>query len=113
MAQEFAKDIGSDWALLAGLWHDLGKYRVKFQEYIRLSSGYEKENAHIENAKRRSHSMAGAIYAIQKINPFYSHIIAYLISGHHAGLTDWENWRRSCLKYRLKDGVSEFNEAMS
>lgn len=29
---------GSDWAHLAGLWHDLGKYRLRFQHYIRRVS---------------------------------------------------------------------------
>jgi len=112
LAQGFAKNIGSDWALLAGLWHDLGKYRTKFQDYIRIKSDYEKENAHIENNKRRSHSMAGAVYAINKINPLSGHIIAYLIAGHHAGLPDWEGGRSS-LKYRLgDDGQAEFNEVM-
>ncbi|MFK5894391.1 MAG: CRISPR-associated helicase Cas3' [Pseudomonadota bacterium] len=116
-AQKFAEDFtdvkdSDEWASLIGLWHDLGKYRLKFQDYIRINSGYEKENAHIENGKRRSHSMAGAIYAIKKINPFYGHIIAYLIAGHHAGLPDWEGGRSS-LRYRLDDGQAEFNEAMS
>ena len=113
LAQIFAKDIGSEWALLAGLWHDLGKYRLKFQEYIRIKSGYEKENAHIENNKRRSHSMAGAIYAINKIDQLCGYVIAYLIAGHHAGLPDWEGGKAS-LRYRLgKKGVEEFNEAIS
>lgn len=65
LAKGFAKEIGSDWAKIAGQWHDLGKYRKKFQDYIRLQSGYERENAHIENGKRAPHSTAGAIHAIQ------------------------------------------------
>ena len=33
-AGEAAIAFGSeDWARLAGLWHDLGKYREKFQKY--------------------------------------------------------------------------------
>jgi CRISPR-associated endonuclease/helicase Cas3 len=117
IARKFAKNINAhndsdEWALLTGLWHDLGKYRLKFQDYIRLNSGYEKENAHIENGKRRSHSMAGAIYAINKLNKPFGYIIAYLISGHHAGLPDWEGGRSS-LRFRLNDGEAEFNEAMS
>ena len=45
---------GQDWAHLAGLWHDLGKYRPRFQRYIRAASGFEAENAHIEGERRQS-----------------------------------------------------------
>lgn len=38
---------GSDWAHLAGLWHDLGKYRPRFQHYIRQASDFEVD-AHIK-----------------------------------------------------------------
>lgn len=35
LAGEFASSFGhSDWERLAGLWHDLGKYSVAFQNYI-------------------------------------------------------------------------------
>ncbi len=110
IAEEFAVDIGPDWAALSGLWHDLGKYREKFQDYIRLQSGYEKENAHIENGKRAPHSTAGAIHATKVLLPGLGHIISYLIAGHHAGLPDWEGGKGS-LKYRLKDGMDEYNES--
>ncbi len=39
---------GQDWAHLAGLWHDLGKYRPRFQPYIRAASRPDAENAHID-----------------------------------------------------------------
>lgn len=36
LAASFAKIFGyEDWGHLAGLWHDLGKYRPRFQRYIR------------------------------------------------------------------------------
>jgi len=35
MAREFADSFGAgDWGYLAGLWHDLGKYQLKFQDKI-------------------------------------------------------------------------------
>ena len=65
LAGEFAQLFSStEWAALAGLWHDLGKYREAFQRYIKSASGYDAE-AHLEGAKGRvDHSTAGAIHAI-------------------------------------------------
>ena len=79
LAAIFAKDFGSQWARMAGYWHDLGKYREKFQEYIRNASGFEREQAHIESSVRVTHSTAGAIYAIKKI-PQMGDILAYIIA---------------------------------
>ncbi|MGI6345662.1 MAG: CRISPR-associated endonuclease Cas3'' [Limisphaerales bacterium] len=36
LAKKFAEEFGNgDWAEQAGLWHDLGKYNPKWQEYLR------------------------------------------------------------------------------
>ena len=113
LAGKFAAKInGENWASLAGKWHDLGKYRTKFQDYIRLQNDYECENAHIENGKRAPHSTAGAIHAVAKLGPGLGHILAYLIAGHHAGLPDWVN-ARSGLGYRLINSQQEYEEAMT
>ena len=112
IAREFAMGVGADWAGLSGLWHDLGKYRKRFQDYIRLQSGYERKNAHIENGKRAPHSTAGAIHAVKLFPPGLGHIVAYLIAGHHAGLPDWDGGKGS-LKYRLTDGLDEYQEALA
>ena len=78
----------TDWASVAGLWHDLGKYKPDFQAYIRTVSGYHAD-AHLENTPGKvDHSTAGAIHAIQK-HPGIGRILAYLIAGHHSGLPDW------------------------
>lgn len=72
-----------EWARLAGLWHDLGKYSNAFQ--VRIGAG--DPDAHVERQGRPDHSTAGAIHA--------SHVlgrsglpIALAIAGHHAGLGD-------------------------
>lgn len=101
------------WAELAGLWHDLGKYREPFQTYIRDQTGFERENAHVEQgAGRVTHSTAGALHAISKLGPVYGHIIAYLIAGHHAGLPDWLGGR-GALSFRLKEGKTEYTESLA
>lgn len=89
LAGEFAKHFDStDWASLAGLWHDLGKYSSEFQHYIKTVSGYDAE-AHIEGKIGRvDHSTAGALHSIRQLNQ-HGRILAYLIAGHHAGLPDW------------------------
>ena len=35
MARGFADDFhAGDWGYLAGLWHDIGKYTIEFQEML-------------------------------------------------------------------------------
>ena len=88
LAARFAKTFGADWAQLAGRWHDLGKYRPRFQRYIRQVSGFEAD-AHIKGeAGKASHSTAGAVLATDCFGPA-GRVLAYLIAGHHAGLADW------------------------
>ncbi|MDN5880814.1 MAG: CRISPR-associated helicase Cas3' [Nitrosospira sp.] len=89
LARDFAQPFGgAEWAALAGLWHDLGKYREAFQRYIKSASGYAVD-AHLEGKKGRvDHSTAGAIHAIAEFG-IHGRILAYLIAGHHAGLPDW------------------------
>lgn len=89
LAGESAAHFGStDWASLAGVWHDLGKYSMEFQRYIKTVSGYDAE-AHIEGEPGRvDHSTAGAIHAVRQFDK-HGRILAYLIAGHHAGLPDW------------------------
>lgn len=92
LAAGYASDFQSaDWAKVAGLWHDLGKYNPEFQHYIGVKSGYN-PNAHIEQAGKVNHSAAGALYAASldadKLKRA-SKVLGYLIAGHHSGLPDW------------------------
>lgn len=85
------------WGRLAGIWHDLGKFRGGFQDYIRRSSD---PDAHIEGKlpprSDRTHSAAGALHAIHSFVERFgrgaeapARALAYVIAGHHAGLADW------------------------
>jgi CRISPR-associated endonuclease/helicase Cas3 len=68
LAARHASTFGAgDWAHLSGLWHDLGKYRPRFQRYIRLASGFEAD-AHIkgEGLGKAPHSTAGAMLACNR-----------------------------------------------
>jgi len=89
LATGFAERYGSDWARLAGRWHDLGKYRPRFQHYIRQASGFEAD-AHIlgEVGGKAPHSTAGAMLATERFGNA-GRVLAYIIAGHHAGLADW------------------------
>lgn len=102
------------WAYLAGLWHDLGKYRPGFQQYVRLA---DNPDAHIEGkvgGREKTHSAAGALWAMAQLNqpnrPL-GHILAYLIAGHHAGLADWSG----DLEWRLQseDAQQELAQALA
>lgn len=76
LAAGFAMPFGaSEAAHLAGLWHDLGKFRPGFQARLR-GSGESVE-----------HAGAGAALAVQK-NKTDGLPLAFAIAGHHAGLAD-------------------------
>ena len=114
-AADNAAPFGSqDWARLAGLWHDLGKYRPAFQRYLRAANGIAAEDAHIEGgAGRVSHSTAGALLACEHFGTL-GRVLAYLIAGHHAGLYDWSS-EFSSLEARLASEASrtELAEALA
>ena len=103
LAAEFAAEFdAAPWAALAGLWHDLGKFREGFQRYIRQCGD---PNAHIEGrvaGPEKTHSAAGALWAQQYLpeldkrsGPVVARVLSYLIAGHHAGLADWAGENKS------------------
>ncbi len=110
LATSFAARFGADWARIAGRWHDLGKFRPRFQHYIRSASGFEMD-AHIKGeAGKAPHSTAGAMLAIDRFGRA-GRVLAYLIAGHHAGLADWFGG----LEVRLDDPKSraELDESLA
>lgn len=116
LAKRFAGRYGSLFAEYAGLLHDLGKFQEAFQKYIRHASGFEKENAHLEDVestklRKIPHSTAGAKYAVGHLNPLFGHLLAYLIAGHHAGLADW--YDKGSLKRRLQQADDELVASLS
>ena len=106
------------WAYLAGLWHDLGKYRPGFQRYLVQSHS---PDAHIEGkvgGREKTHSAAGALWAVQQLGKTHgpdgalaARVLAYLIASHHAGLYDWNGG----LNERLQesDCKAELAEALA
>jgi CRISPR-associated endonuclease/helicase Cas3 len=95
LASDFAVGFGPDWARLAGLWHDLGKFRPGFQAYVRRDG-----DAHIEGrlppSSEKTHSAAGALHAFEQFRQRWgmggeqaARALAYAIAGHHAGLANW------------------------
>ncbi len=120
MAAYFAAAFGSDWARLAGLWHDLGKFRIGFQHYIRGVNGID---AHLEGkwptGSKKSHSAAGALHALYLLQQHYgsdgallARVLAYVIAGHHAGLADWTaGLDDRLLGSRAPDSRCEYDEA--
>jgi CRISPR-associated endonuclease/helicase Cas3 len=110
LAAGFAAHFGADWARLAGRWHDLGKFRLRFQHYIRQASGFEAD-AHIRGeAGKAPHSTAGALLALDRFG-VAGRVLVYLIAGHHAGLGDWFGG----LDARLADPAShaELDESLA
>jgi len=101
MAAGFAaKFSASSWAYLAGLWHDLGKYKSDFQTYLCTTA-----DASIEAKPGKvNHSSAGGILAIERFGKV-GRILSYLILGHHTGLPDWQSEKnpRASLYNRLSE----------
>ena len=99
-----------DWARLAGLWHDLGKYSAAFQHYLRSASSPDPHVADGLGAPGHiDHSTAGAQHAVSRIG-ILGHLLAYSIAGHHSGLLDGRG-PGSCLDARLAKVVESWSHA--
>jgi CRISPR-associated endonuclease/helicase Cas3 len=91
LAARFAAAFDSaEWGRLAGLWHDLGKYRPEFQDRIR------------GRRVQAPHAGAGAVHAYQVgLLP-----LAFAVAGHHAGMANQAAQQESSqlpLKQRLSE----------
>jgi len=94
LAESFASSFGAgEWARIAGLWHDLGKYSKEFQTKLLKEPG-----------KPVNHSSAGGLYALKKFDA-YGAVFAHLIMGHHAGLYDTtsRHGKESTIESRSKE----------
>lgn len=93
-AAAFASPFGcAVLAEAAGLLHDLGKASQEYQDYISKQSG-----------KGPDHSTAGAREAAERYGKVWGRMIAFVVAGHHAGLTNAsqsENWSPTPLDERL------------
>ncbi len=108
MAEGFAAcfDCG-EWGSQVGLWHDIGKYSDTFQNYLKTASSPDPHVA--DFAPKTDHSTAGAQHAVSSIK-ILGHLIAYVVSGHHAGLLDAISGG-ACLEKRLKKCVEPYGGA--
>jgi len=85
-ARGFAEPFcAGEWAYLAGLWHDLGKYSADFQAYLKRSSSSDYHSAELRG--KVDHTSAGAQHAVMSY-PVLGHLLAHAVAGHHAGLLD-------------------------
>jgi CRISPR-associated endonuclease/helicase Cas3 len=76
LAAGFAGRFGADeWGRVAGLWHDVGKYRPEFQ--LRL----------FDATIHAPHAGLGAALAARS-DPQRGQLLAFAIAGHHAGLAN-------------------------
>ena len=113
-AAKFAAPFNAaDWARLAGLWHDLGKYSAEFQSYLAAAGGAE---AHLEErpeiTAKIDHSTAGSQHAARELKLF-GPLLAYLIAGHHAGLANGQDATAACLEERLRKVIPVYATAPS
>lgn len=91
-ARKFAHPFGGgEWAELAGLWHDLGKYHPEFQKYLRNDPDAHVRDGRTGRKRGVNHSLGGALWAMKRFGHHdrRSRVLAYLIGCHHSGLTDW------------------------
>ncbi len=81
MARQFAAPLGLEAeAELAGLLHDLGKYRSEFQQMLRDQRGSSAET---------QHAVFGAAWAFDHVQQEDKLAgTAFAVAGHHAGLHD-------------------------
>jgi len=96
LAKQFAAPLGlSAEAELAGLLHDLGKYRVEFQSYLRGERS---------SSVKTQHAIYGAAWALDPHQQLGS---VLSVAGHHAGIHDIADAQAAASKPEVAQTVRE------
>lgn len=116
LSEGFSQKFGADIiGKLCGLWHDLGKYKQEFQERIRLKSGYSDydEEAHLEGKTAQSvkHAISGGLFAIDTLGQA-GLFLSFPIVGHHTGLKNLNDLKRTLNDTKEKKALSEFKPSI-
>lgn len=110
LAREFATPFGAgDWAYVAGLWHDLGKFAPAFQEYLRSAAADDYHAAEMRGSI--DHTSAGAQQAVATYGVL-GHLLAFVTAGHHSGLLD-AIADGACLEKRLHKSTQPWQHGLS
>ena len=105
LSHRFAHKFGlGKSAELVAKFHDFGKFSKEFQCYLKETSRNTEEDS--GNPPRRSrgpdHSTAGARFLARKLKKYdLGTLLAYTISGHHAGLPNGIDGGNASLEHRL------------
>ena len=78
--------VAAEWARLAGLWHDLGKYSEAFQQYLLQDTGMVPGSEARSGPYKVDHSTYGALHA--KTKGILGWLLSFPIAGHHGGMPD-------------------------
>jgi CRISPR-associated endonuclease/helicase Cas3 len=112
LASMFADKFGgSEFGRVLGKWHDLGKYSLEFQSYLKNQNGIDVHSS--ETTGRVDHSTAGSQFSVS-----LSHLhipirfaLAYCIAGHHSGLANAVEGRRTtALLQRFNKPIPEWKK---
>lgn len=95
-----------DWGYLAGLWHDLGKFPIEWQNYLKSKSDPHNDDV----SGKVDHSTAGAQHSV-RAHPALGHLLAYPIAGHHSGLLDGKSNAACQAKRVLKVDLPDYQNA--
>jgi CRISPR-associated endonuclease/helicase Cas3 len=85
--------LAPEWAYLAGLWHDVGKYQSEFQGYLHDCGEAADEQRH----PKVKHSVVGAALASGHKGAS-AFLLQWVIAAHHGSLAE-----KSCLVAQVRD----------
>jgi len=100
LAARLARPFGGEnWARTAGRWHDLGKGTLAWQAYLRKANEIVDEFSKCYDG-HPNHADLGA-HHLHRLSKEAGKLLAYCVSGHHAGLPNWDDSARAALKSRV------------